>query len=88
LGIGTELALSRAMALLVQTEWETSTLRALGFDRVADAQWLLWFGLRTQLGQRGALELALAEDLSPFVAPDFSVYLAVTLGVGGRKDDP
>ncbi len=81
-GIGLELALSDDSWLLLQTEWETSTLRGLDLARTAKEQWLLWGGLRFRVAARTRLELALAEDLSTFIAPDFSLWLGITHDFG------
>lgn len=76
-GLGFEGLVWPGTALLLQTEWETSTLRELAFDRVNDNQWLLWVGLRQELFDHWALELAFGEDLSEFVAPDFSAFVGL-----------
>jgi len=76
-GVGLEAALGADTSALLQTEWETSTLRDLGFDRVDDPQWLLWVGLRQRLWKSLFGEVALGEDLSEFVAPDFSVFVGL-----------
>lgn len=78
-GLGVEVALTDAWSVLVQTEAETSTLRRLGFARAADVQWLLWTGARVRLSERLSFEAALGEDLSEFVAPDFTVHAAFEL---------
>lgn len=78
-GLGLEWAVADRWALLVQTELETSTLRNLDFDRVSDPQWLLWTGVRTRVSRSVAIEVALGEDLSAFVAPDFTAYLGLTV---------
>ncbi len=76
-GLGLELPLTSALTGLVQTEVETSTLRALNFERVAREQWLLWMGARARLAEDWYLELALGEDLRGFVSPDFTAWLSV-----------
>ena len=73
-GVGLEVPLADDVWLLAQVDGATSTLRALGFDRVADQQWLLWTGLRARIHGNLYMELALGEDLSPFVAPDFTAW--------------
>lgn len=75
-GVGLEWRLADGLAALVQCEWETSTLRALGFDRAADDQVLLWAGGRAALGSTTAIEFGLGEDLVSFVSPDFTVWAA------------
>jgi hypothetical protein len=84
-GASAEIAVTDRNALLIQSEWETSTLRDLGFARVADPQWLLWIGWRARLADWAALEVAVAEDLSSFIAPDFSMYFALSFGLGGPQ---
>lgn len=78
-GLGFEVALTDAWNVLLQTEAETSTLRRLGFSQAADVQWLLWTGTRVDLTERLSFEAALGEDLSAFVAPDFTVHAAFEL---------
>jgi hypothetical protein len=85
--LGAELALLDGLTLLAHAEWETSTLRDLGFDRVEDDQWLLWSGLRVALGARTRLELALGEDLSSYIAPDFTIHAALSTTFG-RQAEP
>ena len=81
-GVGVEVALTDSLAALLQTELETSTLRGLGFDRVSDIQWLLWTGARAQLAPGVALEFGLGEDLSSFIAPDFTAYVGLAFDLG------
>jgi len=82
-GIAAELPLSHSVTALAQVEWETSTLRQLGFDRVASPQMLLWIGGRVLL-QRGLfLEAAVGEDLLPYVSPDVTIWLSMALRPGG-----
>ena len=76
-GLGVEIALGPQTSALVQTELETSTLRDLGFEEVADDQWLLWFGLRQGLGKGFYAEVGFGEDLSSAVAADFTAWLGV-----------
>ena len=78
-GVSGEVALTDWLQGLVQVEAETSTLRRLGFDRVSDAQVLLWTGLRAQLADNVAAELALGEDLTGFIAPDFTAFLGLAI---------
>ena len=82
-GLGVEVPLDDRWTLLAQTEVETSTLRELGFDEVDDVQALLWTGLRARLGERWHVEFGLGEDLSPDVAPDFSLWFALGASFGG-----
>ncbi|MCC6786053.1 MAG: DUF3187 family protein [Planctomycetes bacterium] len=82
LDLGAELALDDSLALLVTTQYESSTLRGLDLARASDPQWLLWVALRHRLGERTRLEYGLGEDLSSFVAPDFSAWIALTTSFG------
>jgi hypothetical protein len=82
-GLGVSVPLGDGFAALMQVEWEASTLRNLGLDRASRDQVLLWFGVRSRLGARLHLELALGEDLSGFVAPDFSLYAGLRWGPAG-----
>lgn len=85
LGLGVEVALADRFWLLASTEWETATLRALPFDRAADPQWLLWTGLRYGLADGARVEIGLGEDLSPYVAPDFTAWLAFSFDFGSAR---
>ncbi len=82
-GAGVELLLNDTWSALVQTEYESSTLRNLGFPRAADDQWLLWTGLRARLGDRWRIEGGIGEDLSAFIAPDFTVWMMLSFDFGG-----
>ena len=82
-GLAAELATTEATAILLQTEWETSTLRDFQLSRAADPQWLIWIGLRTRLAERVALEMGFAEDIASFISPDFSAYLGLVMTLGG-----
>ncbi len=84
-GTGIEWALFDSASVLVQAEWETSTLRGLGFDRVADPQLLLWTGVRWRWHPRIAFEVALGEDLLADVSPDFSTYFSIVMDLGWTK---
>ncbi len=77
-GLGVVLPLGAGLEALGQVEWETSTLRELGFDRAARDQVLLWVGARADLGRGFALECAIGEDLAGFVAPDFTAFAGVS----------
>src|SRR5690606_29917701 len=76
-GVGAVLHAAPGLSLHVQTQVESSVLRALGFDRVADVQWQLWTGVRFACSERTFVELALGEDLGPYVAPDFTLWAAI-----------
>ncbi len=82
-GLQAEVAFANGLALLLQAEIETSTLRRLDFDRAADPQGILWLGARAELAPRLHLEVALGEDITPFVAPDITAYLGLALDLGG-----
>ena len=83
-GRGAELVVAEGLSLLAQTELETSALRGLDFHEVGDPQWLFWGGARIALGPRTWLEVGIGEDLSPFVAPDFTVWVSVFGRFGGN----
>lgn len=83
LGLGVDYRLFAGFTLHLQAQWETSTLRGLGFDRTADPHLLLWSGGRFALGPRTFLELGIGEDLMPYISPDFSVWAAVGTTFGG-----
>ncbi len=70
-----ELPLLDDLSALVQTEWETSTLRRLAFDRADKEQMLLWLGGRLRLDRDLFVELSFGEDLIGFVSPDFTAWL-------------
>ena len=74
------------MALVVQTEYETTTLRELDFGRVSNQHWLLWAGFRVRVSESTTIDIALAEDLSSFTLPDFSAYLAISYHLGALDE--
>lgn len=82
-GLGTEIQVTDCVALLVQTEFETSTLRDLDLSQAEDPQWSIWGGVRTRLSPRVSVEVGFGEDLITDVAPDFTAYLAFVLDLGG-----
>lgn len=84
-GIGMEWVVAPEWTWLAQVEYDRSTLRALALDRTSDDQWLLWLGSRFRLGERVALEIGLGEDLSQYIAPDFSAWFAVQYRFGPRS---
>jgi hypothetical protein len=73
-GLAAEIMLLDDLAALVQVEWETSTLRDLGFERVSKDQALIWLGARMRLHRGLHLELAIGEDLERFVSPDVTFW--------------
>ncbi len=83
IGLEGELQLSDTFAFLLQTEFESSTLRGLDFARAADPQWLIWGALRTHFSRRISLDVGVGEDLSGFTSPDVSFYVGMTFDLGG-----
>ncbi len=83
-GVGVEWAFHDDWAVLVQVEAETSTLRALDFGRASDPQWLLWTTARGRLAEGWWLDVGFGEDLSSFVAPDFTAYVGLSAEFGHR----
>ena len=81
-GGGVEIALSDTFAAVVQVEYETSVLRNLDLAQASNSQGLLWTGLRTRTSRRLTCDLALGEDLTSDVAPDFTLWLALSLRLG------
>lgn len=81
-GAGIEVPIGSDFAALIQVDWETSTLRNLGFTQASRDQVLLWLGGRATMSRRMQIEFALGEDLTPNVAPDFSVFLGVSWRTG------
>jgi hypothetical protein len=84
-GIGAELPLSPGFELLLQTEWENSTLRHLDVSRASRDQQLLWFGARWSPRPTLHVELAIGEDLIPYASPDFSVYAGFAWTPAARR---
>ena len=81
-GFGGSLRVTDGLSLHLQTQVESSVLRDLGFDRAADSQWLLWGGFRVACDDHTFIELALGEDLGPYVSPDFTLWAAVSTRLG------
>ena len=67
----------------MQVDLESSTLRDLDFPRVSDEQFSLWTGVRHRLADRTMIEFGIGEDLSEFIAPDFTAWIALLHGFGG-----
>lgn len=84
-GVGAELPVADGLAAVVQFEWETSTLRDLGFARVGRDQLMLWLGGRLRLAGDLYLEAALGEDLRGYVSPDVTAFLAMAWLPGGSR---
>jgi hypothetical protein len=89
-GLSVEAAVHDRLALLAQLQFETSTLRDLGFSRVEDLQWLLWLGGRAHVGERTFVEVSIGEDIGPYVSPDFVAWIGVgtSWGAPGRVSSP
>jgi len=83
---GVEIHLQDGLAAIAQLQWETSTLRYLGFERVADDQVLLWIGARLRLDGDWFVEASLGEDLQAFVSPDVTFWLSMAWLPGGRGE--
>jgi hypothetical protein len=84
-GVGFEWAVAPEWTWLGQVEFDRSTLRALDLSRTSDDQWLLWLGSRFRLHERLSVEIGLGEDLSQFIAPDFSSWISVQYRFGPRR---
>lgn len=76
-GVGLEWAVAPEWTWLAQVEYDRSTLRELALRRASDDQWLLWLATRFRLGDRLRVEIGFGEDLSQFIAPDFSAWLSI-----------
>lgn len=79
---GLELALTNDWTALVQVEANTATLRDLNFPRVANDAWLLWTGVRYRATPRLSLDFAVGEDLTPYIAPDFTLVVGMSYAFG------
>lgn len=75
--VGLDLPVLGDFSVLAQTSWEQSTLRALDLPRASDDQILLWVGGRLRLESRWFVEIAFGEDLSEYIAPDFTAFLSM-----------
>lgn len=84
-GVGCEVAVFDDWNALVQVDLESSTLRDLGFARVADDQFSLWAGVRHRLAARTMVEFGIGEDLSEFIAPDFTMWFALLHRFGASE---
>lgn len=85
LGAGVEIAFDEHWTGLVQVEMDQSTLRRLDLARASDVQWLLWTALRVRLTDHVRLEAGIGEDLSQYVAPDFTAWLALSIDFGAQR---
>ncbi len=74
---GAELPITDTLHALVQTEWETSTLRDLGVRAAARQQLMLWVGGRWSLSPEWSLELGFGEDLIELASPDFTGWISM-----------
>ena len=73
--LSVELPLSEKVHALIQTEWESSTLRDLGPNIAAHEQLLLWVGARWTPTPDWSFEFAFGEDLLETASPDFTAWL-------------
>lgn len=81
-----EVPLDPSLHLLVQTEWESSTLRDLGPKVAEHEQMLLWIGARWTPTPEWSFEVAFGEDLLEKASPDFTAWLgAAWRPMGGRR---
>lgn len=83
-GLGLEWVVAPEWTWLAQVEYDRSALRQLSLKRTSDDQWLLWLASRFRLGDRVGLEIGFGEDLSQFIAPDFSAWLSIQYRFGPR----
>jgi hypothetical protein len=65
------------LRLLAQVSWETATLDRLDLDRASKDTVLLWIGARLRLDGNLFLEVGFGEDLSEYIAPDFTAWLSM-----------
>ena len=63
--------------LLAQVTWETATLEALDLDRASRDTVLLWIGARLRVDADWFVEVGFGEDLSEYIAPDFTAWLSM-----------
>jgi len=87
-GLGLELPIRQDLSVLLQAEWETSTLRDVGARLASRDQALLWVGGRWTPSPRWSLEVGLAEDLVPKASPDVSFWVAMEWRLGGAGGAP
>ena len=83
---GFELPVLASWSLLLQTTFETSTLRALPLRRTDRPQWLVWLGTRIGLFAGLACEASFSEDLLPDISPDFSARAALVVHLPVRPE--
>ena len=84
--LSVELPLSETVHALIQTEWESSTLRDLGPKVAEHEQMLLWVGARWSPTPAWSFEFAFGEDLLEKASPDFTAWLgAAWRPMGGRR---
>jgi len=65
------------VGLLAQATWETATLERLDLDRASKDTVLLWLGARIRLEGNLFVEVSFGEDLSEYIAPDFTAWLSM-----------
>ncbi len=77
-GLGLEWGVTERLSAVVQTEWETATLRRLPLGATQRDHWLLWTGGRYVLGERTSFEFSLGEDLVGHASPDVTFWFGFT----------
>lgn len=87
-GLGFELPVRDDLNLLVQAEWETSTLRNIDARLASRDQVLLWVGGRWSPSPRWSLEVGFAEDLVAKASPDFTAWVGMEWRLGGAGSKP
>lgn len=65
------------LGLLAQASWETAALSGLDLDRASKDTVLLWLGARLRLDGNLFVEVGFGEDLSEYIAPDFTAWLSM-----------
>ncbi len=75
--LGLEVPLLSDFSSVAQLSWETSVLRNLDLDRANRDQVWLWLGARMRVDRQLFVEVVFGEDLSPYIAPDFTLVLAM-----------
>ena len=81
-GVALELPVHEDWNVLVQVEWESSTLRNLGPRVAANDQALLWVGGRWTPDPSWSLEFSFGEDLLEQASPDFTAWLGMEWRLG------
>lgn len=76
-GLALEIPLKDDLSMLLQVEWETSTLRRLGPPSAGNEQAYLWVGGRWSPSPAWSWEVAFGEDLLEQASPDFTAYVGM-----------